>query len=56
VDISQRKNKRTNKQTNKKLQNTQDTIPKLNKLNKLKCPNKDASVPLGRKKKAIISG
>jgi hypothetical protein len=27
----------------------------LKKLNKLKCPSGDASVPLGREKKAIIS-
>ena len=28
----------------------------LKKVNKLKCPIKDGSVPLGRKKKAITSG
>jgi hypothetical protein len=28
----------------------------LQKLNKLKCPSEDASVPLGREKKAITSG
>jgi hypothetical protein len=28
----------------------------LKKLNKLKCPNEDPSVPLGREKKAITSG
>jgi hypothetical protein len=28
----------------------------LKKFNKLKCPNKDASVSLGREKKAITSG
>ena len=28
----------------------------LKKLNKLKCPSEDASVPLGRGKKAITSG
>ena len=27
-----------------------------NRFNKLKCPSEDASVPLGRKKKAIICG
>ena len=37
------------------------TIPKiqsteLKKVNKLKCPSEDASVPLGREKKAIASG
>jgi hypothetical protein len=26
------------------------------KVNKLKCPSEDTSVPLGREKKAIISG
>jgi hypothetical protein len=28
----------------------------LKKVNKLKCPSEDASVPLGREKKAITSG
>jgi hypothetical protein len=28
----------------------------LKKLNKLKCPSEDASVPLGREKKVITSG
>ena len=28
----------------------------LKKLNKLKCPSENSSVPLGRKKKAITSG
>jgi hypothetical protein len=28
----------------------------LQKLNKLKCPSEDSSVPLGREKKAITSG
>ena len=28
----------------------------LKKLNKLKCPSEDTSVPLGREKKAITSG
>jgi hypothetical protein len=28
----------------------------LKKFNKLKCPREDASVPLGREKKAITSG
>ena len=36
-------------------------IPKIQsteliKVNKLKCPSEDTSVPLGREKKAIISG
>jgi hypothetical protein len=30
--------------------------PHNKKLNKLKCPSEDASIPLGREKKAIISG
>ena len=51
MDIS-----KTNKQTNK---NTY-RIPKiesteLKKVNKLKCPSEDASVPLGREKKTITS-
>jgi hypothetical protein len=29
---------------------------KFKKVNKLKCPSKDTSVPLGREKKAIPSG
>jgi hypothetical protein len=38
-----------------------DRIPKiqsieLKKVNKLKCPSKDASIPLGREKKAIKNG
>ena len=28
----------------------------MNRLNKLTCPSEDASVPLGREKKAITSG
>jgi hypothetical protein len=40
---------------------SQYRIPKiqsteLKKVNKLKCPSEDASVPLGRQKKAITSG
>jgi hypothetical protein len=58
VDIScfpQNKNK--NKQTNK----TKYRIPKIRsikfkKVNKLKCPSEDASVPLEREKKAITRG
>ena len=47
--------KKTN--NNKKVQNTQDTVfTELIKVNKLKCPSEDTSVPLGREKKAIISG
>jgi hypothetical protein len=39
----------------KKVQNTQDTVAELKKVSKLKCPSEDASVPLGREKKAITS-
>jgi hypothetical protein len=46
VDISHKKSYRI-----PKIQSTE-----LKKLNKLKCPSEDASVPLGRKKKAITSG
>ena len=39
---------------------SQHRIPKksteLKKVNKLKCPSEDASVPLGREKKAITMG
>ena len=35
------------------VQNTQNSIHITQKVNKLKSPNKDASVPLGREKKAI---
>jgi hypothetical protein len=55
VDVSQ--NKQTNKQTNKqkyRIPKTQSTD--LKKINKLKCPSEDTSVPLGREKKAITSG
>jgi hypothetical protein len=45
VDISQKKYRRP------KIQSTE-----LNKVNKLKCPGEDASVPLGREKKTITSG
>jgi hypothetical protein len=47
VDISQKKKK----YRIPKIQSTQ-----LKKVNKLKCPSEDASVPLGREKKAITSG
>ena len=36
-------------------QKTQDTVHRTHKVNKLKCPSKDTSVPLGREKKAITS-
>ena len=55
----------TNKQTNKTNQSskqknlfrmTKVQFTELKKLNKVKCPSKDASVPLEREKKAITSG
>ena len=46
MDISQKKKYRLSK-----IQSTE-----LKKVNKLKCPSEDASVPLGREKKAITSG
>jgi hypothetical protein len=49
VDISQKKKKK--KYRISKIQYTE-----LKKVNKLKCQNEDASVPLGREKKAITSG
>ena len=45
MDISQKKYRIP------KIQSTE-----LKKVNKLKCPSEDASVPLGREKKAITSG
>jgi hypothetical protein len=45
------KKKKNNKYRIPKIQSTE-----LKKVNKLKCFSKDASVPLGREKKAIISG
>ena len=48
MDISQKKKK---KYRIPKIQSTE-----LKKVNKLKCPSEDASVPLGREKKAITSG
>jgi hypothetical protein len=38
----------------KTIQNTQDTVHR--RLNKLKCSSENTLVPLGRDKKAIISG
>ena len=46
MDISQKKKYRI-----PKIQSTEFKM-----LNKLKCPSEDASVPLGREKKAITSG
>jgi hypothetical protein len=44
-------------QKKKKVQNTQfKKVTELKKVNKLKCPSEDTSVPLGREKKAITSG
>jgi hypothetical protein len=40
----------------KKIQNTQHTVPRTKKVNKLKGTSEDASVPLGREKEAITSG
>ena len=66
MDISQKtkqnKNKnnpqtttiKTNKQKPYRISKIQST--ELKKVNKLKCPSEDASVPLGREKKAITSG
>jgi hypothetical protein len=48
VDISKKKKKGQN---NQKIQSTE-----LKKVYNLKCPNENASVPLGREKKAITSG
>ena len=53
MDISQKKKKKKRKKT---IQNTQDTVHKLKRLNKVKCPSEDTSVPLGREKKAITNG
>jgi hypothetical protein len=52
--ILTKKQKQTNKQTPYRIPKILST--ELKKLNKLKCPIEDASVPLGRKKKAITSG
>ena len=46
MDISQKKKK---KYRIPKIQSTE-----LKKVNKLKCPSEDASVPLGREKKAVM--
>jgi hypothetical protein len=40
----------------KKVQNTQDTIHRTKKVNKLMDPSEDVSIPLGREKKAISGG
>jgi hypothetical protein len=53
VDISQ-KRKQKQKQKLYRIHKIQST--ELKKLNKLKCPSEDASVPFGREKKAITSG
>ena len=49
--------KQTNKQTNKQTSKQTNKIPRIQttelKGNKMKCPSEDASVPLGREKKAI---
>ena len=46
MDISQKKT----------VQNTQDTVHRTPKAQQAEVPNEDTSVPLGREKKAIISG
>jgi hypothetical protein len=51
VDISK---KQTNKQTKNRIPKIQST--ELKKVNKLKAPSEDASVPLGREKKATTRG
>ena len=52
MDISQKeKEKRKNPYRIHKIQSTE-----FKRLNKLKCPSEDTSVPLGREKKAITSG
>jgi hypothetical protein len=51
VDISKKKKKKKKKYRIYKIQSTE-----LEKVNKLKCASEDASVPLGREKKAITSG
>ena len=38
------------------VQNTQDTVQELRKINKLKGPSEVASLPLGRERKAITTG
>ena len=45
-----------NQQTNNPYRISKIKSTELKKLNKLKCPSADASVPLGREKKAITSG
>ena len=52
MDISQT-NKQTNKQITKKYRIPKIPSTELKKVNKLKDLNVDASVPLGREKKAI---
>jgi hypothetical protein len=44
------------KKKQNRLPKIHSTDEKFKKLNKLKCPSEDASVPLGRKEKAITSG
>ena len=51
MDISK---KQTNKQTKNRIPKIQST--ELKKVNKLKAPSEDASVPLGREKKATTRG
>ena len=50
-DVSKKKKKKKKKYRIPKIQSTE-----FKKVNKLKCPSEDASVPLGREKKAITNG
>ena len=50
MDISQ------NKQTNKPYRIHKIQSTEFKRLNKLKCPSEDASVPFGKEKKTIMSG
>ena len=52
MDVS----KKEKEKEKKKVHNTQDTVTELKKVNKLKYPSEDPSVPLGREKKTIRSG
>jgi hypothetical protein len=57
----EKREKRKEKREKRKEKREKYRIPKiksteLRKVNKLKCPSEDSSVPLGREKKAITSG
>ena len=49
-------NKKNKKEIRKKYRIYKIQSTEFKRLNKLKCPSEDASVPLGREKKAITSG